>query len=297
MTAPRCILPGRTYLLTRRCSERRFFLRPSKKLNELFLYCLAYAAREKRMRVHAFCVMSNHYHVVASDPEGNLPDFMHLLDMNLARAGNVLLSREENFWAPGSYSMVHLATAEAVVEKIGYTLANPVEAGLVACGKQWPGLRTRGWQMGVVTLRAKRPEWFFGEVMPEEVALKLVAPRLEGRTEAEVRLEVSREVNRREEEIRARYEEEGRKFVGRRGVLRQSPHERPRGEEEKGVLRPRVATRDRVRRVETLRRLKMFLAEYEEARLRFEGGEEGVVFPAGTWQLRKRYGVRCAAPP
>ena len=46
MTAPRQILPGTTYMVTRRCSERRFFLRPSAIVNQIFTYCLAYAAQE-----------------------------------------------------------------------------------------------------------------------------------------------------------------------------------------------------------------------------------------------------------
>jgi putative transposase len=45
MTAARRVLPGQTYLVTRRCSERRFFLRPSTVTNAIFLYALAVAAR------------------------------------------------------------------------------------------------------------------------------------------------------------------------------------------------------------------------------------------------------------
>jgi hypothetical protein len=59
VTAPRRILPGASYLLTRRCSERRFFLRPSRRTNELFLYVLALAVSRYGMLVHAFCVLSN----------------------------------------------------------------------------------------------------------------------------------------------------------------------------------------------------------------------------------------------
>jgi len=45
MTAPRQVLPGTTSLITRRCSERRFFLRPTAVTNEIFLYVLAVAAK------------------------------------------------------------------------------------------------------------------------------------------------------------------------------------------------------------------------------------------------------------
>jgi hypothetical protein len=36
MTPPRRIVKDASYLLTRRCSERRFFLRPSKPLHHIF---------------------------------------------------------------------------------------------------------------------------------------------------------------------------------------------------------------------------------------------------------------------
>jgi REP element-mobilizing transposase RayT len=60
MTAPRRILAGISYLISRRCSERRFFLRPAALTNEIFQYVLAVAAKRYGVLVHAFCVLSNH---------------------------------------------------------------------------------------------------------------------------------------------------------------------------------------------------------------------------------------------
>jgi hypothetical protein len=45
MSLPRAIVPGRRYMITRRCSERRFFMRPDLD-NNTFVYCLALAARK-----------------------------------------------------------------------------------------------------------------------------------------------------------------------------------------------------------------------------------------------------------
>ena len=44
MSLPRAIVPGRRYMITRRCSERRFFMRPDRETNNAFIYCLALAA-------------------------------------------------------------------------------------------------------------------------------------------------------------------------------------------------------------------------------------------------------------
>src|SRR5512133_1221414 len=107
MTPPRRVLPGTTYLVTRRCSERRFFLRPSRLTNDIFLYVLAVAARRYGVLVHAFCVLSNHCHLIVTDEEGRLPAFMQYLDSLVARAVNASLGHFESLWArDGSYSAV-----------------------------------------------------------------------------------------------------------------------------------------------------------------------------------------------
>jgi len=93
VTAPRQILPGTVYLITRRCSERRLFLRPSALTDAIFLYVLAVAARLHRVEVHALCVLSNHYHVLVTDREARLPAFMQYLDSLVARAINASLGR------------------------------------------------------------------------------------------------------------------------------------------------------------------------------------------------------------
>jgi hypothetical protein len=45
MTAPRQVLAGATYLVTRRCTQRQFLLRPSKASDQVLAYALAVAAR------------------------------------------------------------------------------------------------------------------------------------------------------------------------------------------------------------------------------------------------------------
>ena len=60
MTEPRQVLPGRTYLLTRRTAQRRFLLLPSAVVEQVFLYCLAFAALSFGLEIHGFCVLSNH---------------------------------------------------------------------------------------------------------------------------------------------------------------------------------------------------------------------------------------------
>jgi putative transposase len=70
MSLPRAIISGRRYLITRRCSERRFLMRPDRETNNAFIYCMALAARKSHVSVVCFGTTSNHYHGVVVDDRG-----------------------------------------------------------------------------------------------------------------------------------------------------------------------------------------------------------------------------------
>jgi hypothetical protein len=75
MSLPRAIVPGHSHLVTRRCSERRFFMRPDRETNNAFVYCLALAARKANVGIVCVGTTSNHYHAVVVDGRGRLPEF------------------------------------------------------------------------------------------------------------------------------------------------------------------------------------------------------------------------------
>ena len=62
-------------MVTRRCAQGQFLLSPSALVNQVFLYCLAYAAQFSGVQVVAFVCLSNHWHAIVTDVEGRLPDF------------------------------------------------------------------------------------------------------------------------------------------------------------------------------------------------------------------------------
>jgi len=71
MTLLRQVVPGRDYMITRRCSERRFFLRPDEDTDNAFIYCLALAAKRANVQVTFAVALSNHHHAGIHDPYGN----------------------------------------------------------------------------------------------------------------------------------------------------------------------------------------------------------------------------------
>jgi len=105
-------------MFTRRCSERRFFLRPDPLVTNAFWYCLGWAAEKHGMVLHAAVAMSNHVHVVASDPRGVYPDFLRDFNGLLARVVNAARGRWEHFWDSNQASAVLLEDDAAQLDKV-----------------------------------------------------------------------------------------------------------------------------------------------------------------------------------
>jgi hypothetical protein len=85
-----------------------------------------------------------------------------------------------------------------------------------------------------------------------------------------------------------------REFLGAARVLAQKPTGRPGGTERRRALNPRVAARDKWKRVEVLTRLVEFLQLYRAAWEARRRGVREAVFPLGTYLLRIAHGVPCA---
>jgi REP element-mobilizing transposase RayT len=290
MTAPRQVFAGTTYLVTRRCTQRQFLLRPSRLTSGIFAYVLAVASERYGVEVHAYCVLSNHYHLLVTDRDGRLPAFQQFLNALVARAVNSVLGRWENFWAPSSFSSVALASSQDVVDKAAYVLANPVAAGLVSAGREWPGLWSSPEAIGG-EVQVRRPKHFFSRrgLLPESIGLKLTAPP--GFLTAQVfRAALAPTLAKREAEAVGTR----RRFLGKEQVLAQWPFARPGSGELRRTIRPRVAARDQWRRIELLGRLKEFLSDYRAALGQWSSGKRDTIFPAGTYQMRTLHGVACA---
>jgi REP element-mobilizing transposase RayT len=294
VTAPRQVVAHAVYLVTRRCTQRQFLLKPSRATNQVFLYVLALAAQRYGIQVHAFCVLSNHVHMIVSDPYALLPAFHQFLDALVARALNASLGRWEAFWAPGSYSAVKLVSPADVVDKIAYVLANPVAAGLVGSGSAWPGLWSAPERIGGDEYVAKRPAHFFDPKgdLPGEISLHLTTPPGFDSPQ-QFRTQVGRALELQEDAARSHWRGRGG-FLGVARVLAQRPTARPAPGEPRRKLNPRVAGRDKWKRIEALGRLVEFLRSYRAAWNARRAGDTSVLFPHGTYLLRVLHGVPCA---
>lgn len=285
---------GTRYLLSRRCTQRQFLLKPSAMTNAIFLYCLALAAEKTGVVVHAYCVMSNHYHAVVTDPFGRIPEFMEHLHKYVAKCMNASLGRWENFWATEQPSLVALEDDADVLKRLVYTLTNPVEAFLVERCDKWPGLHSTPEQLLGGSVEAPRPDVFFRKdgPTPEVASLAVTRPAIfEDLDDAAFAALLREAIASREDELRAQAKAQRIRFLGLRRVRAQKHSDTPQTVAPRRHLSPRVAAANKWRRIEALRRLRGFLAEYRAAWEQWRQGLRDVLFPPGTYALVRHAGA------
>lgn len=293
---PRPVLPGATYLLTRRCIERRFLLRPSRQTNQIIEYCLAVASARTGVEAHAFCAMSNHVHAVVTDVHGRLPEFLQLFHRHVAVALNASLGRKENVWAAHQTSVVELGDAQDVLDKLAYVVANPTAAGLVRSPQKWPGVITR--RLGE-RWNVKRPADYFrtNGTMPESASLQFtLPPQLAHLGVAKANQLFFEVLSFKVHAARKEALTAGRDFLGAKQVLKTSLSKAAATNEHSKTRVPRFAMRDPLRRRAAIARWKAFLLSYIEALHHWRHGDRAVRFPEGTWQMKRTHCAACGPP-
>jgi len=272
MAQPRPVIPNSFYLITRRCTQRQFLMRPDDATNNAYLYCLIVAALRFEIDLMLMCAMSNHHHLVIFDRLGRYPEFIEHFHKLFARSQNALRGRWENFWASAQTSVVRLVNREDVLNKLGYTATNPVNDDLVERVHHWPGVCGLRALLTGATLHATRPRHFFRSrgPMPLEVEMTLRVPPELDRGD-DLLEELERLVRQIEERAAVERNQSGRRVLGRRRVLRQSWTAAPTTFEPRRELSPRIAALDTQSRIEAIRGL-------------------ACPFPYGTYRLRRLVG-------
>ncbi len=294
---PRPIRPLSTYLLTRRCVERLFLLRPSTETNNIVKYCLATAATKTGVEVHVFCAMSNHHHCILTDIEGRLPEFMQLFHRHLAVALNTLHKRSGNLWSGEQTSLVELGDKNDVLEKMAYVLCNPTTAGLVHSPQNWPGVISH--RLGE-EFQVSRPRQYFKSsgTMPEQAGLTFsLPPQLKEMGMREANQQLFARLAHKVEIARSKVQEKNHVFLGVKGVLKTSIHQSPLRETRRCSRTPRFSIRNPSKFKEAVERWRSFLLAYIDALASWKAGNRMITFPDGTWLMKHSHNAACAPPP
>lgn len=295
MTMPRQVIPGRTYLITRRCTQRCMLMRPDDVVNSIYLYCLGEAAERYEVSLIAWTALSNHHHVVVRDNLGNFPMFLAHLHKMLAKALNAHWGRWENLFATEQPNAVYLVDEGARFDRLVYVLANSVKHHLVDRVTDWPGACSLRQVLTGEPITVERPVAFFGDEskMPVKVTLRCLRPDgFESVTTDEWRDKVLRAIAEAERAFRVERKELKINVLGRKGVLAAKPTDLPHTVVPRGGLRPCVAGRDPDLRRGALDALREFRDAYRRKFEKWRARVEHVVFPLGTYKLML-FGVPC----
>lgn len=303
MSRRRIVLPGLLLAVSRRTTRRYHLFVPDLggETEQIFWYCLAYAAAKTGTEIHVAILMSNHVHLVITDVQGRSPEFFRELHRLLALCTKARLGWPEEVFNKSKTSAVEIVSCEAAIDALAYAIANPPNAGLVRRAKEWPGARTSASDMGTRTIVAKRPPHYFRpEDWPDEIVLEITVPKmlLAQMEPCEVRRRVAAKVREHEREALAKAKETGRRFLGAKRARRVHHTYRASSWERFGGRNPRFAAGgDREAARAAIARHRQFEADYDEALARWCAGDREVVFPAGTWWMRVHHGARCRPPP
>jgi hypothetical protein len=276
-----------------------FLLKASRKHDAAWLYCLAYAAKRSGVQLLWSTVMSNHHHTGVHDPHGKISVFCRELHRLVAKHHNCSYGRFEYFWASGPPGRLRLEDRDAVLDKLAYSITNPVVPHLVEKASQWPGINITSDQL-CSTRVVRRPKLYFREdgTMPESIELTFhKPPGFEDLTDDQFRQLVAGRVADVEAKKRLERKKTGQRVLGRWTIRKQHHEDTPSNWAAHFKLNPQVATRNKWRRIEALQRLKAFIAAYRDALARWRLGERDVVFPYGTNMMRVVHGVQCCPAP
>jgi len=308
MTLARPILPGKTYMLTRRVTRRHWLLRPDADgtSQQIYLYTLGYNANQHGILVHNLCQMSSHDHETITDVLGTLPLFLEGFHRDLANAMKCYRGWPGEFYDKNQTSRVELTCPAAIREKMAYVAVNPTDCGGVFDYEAWPGVTVKCNDIGEKVFVVKRPEVYFDpnnkvKNWPDEIELRIVMPEvllLEYGGLEEAQRALKSRCEELAKEARAKRHQLGLAYGTPASAVQSKFTRRSSSHEVFGALNPTFATGGDPEAAEQAREARaQFLSEYARCKALWRAGDRDVIWPAGTWKMRVLHRCRCHPPP
>jgi REP element-mobilizing transposase RayT len=130
---------GAVYHVFNRTARGELRLTPGELVNLFAEGCLARAARTHGVRLIAFIVMGNHFHLIVELTRPNLDKFMADFQRELSHRLNKARGVEgKNFFK--RYRCEEIGLPADFEQEVARMLCNPVRARLVGSAEQWPGV-------------------------------------------------------------------------------------------------------------------------------------------------------------
>ena len=104
---------------------------------QAWLAVLAKVCKRFNWTVHAYCLMSNHYHLLVETPDANLSAGMRQLNGVYTQLSNRTHGRVGHVFQ-GRFKAILVDKDHYLLELARYVVLNPVRAGMVQDPAQWP---------------------------------------------------------------------------------------------------------------------------------------------------------------
>lgn len=127
--------PGAVYHVTSRGNARRPIFKEDGDRG-LFLATLARVNKRYHWLCHAYCLMTNHYHLVVETAEGNLSKGMRRLNGVYTQTYNRKHGTEGHVFQ-GRYKAILVQKESHLLEVCRYVVLNPVRAKAVERPEEW----------------------------------------------------------------------------------------------------------------------------------------------------------------
>ncbi len=136
MTRPlRIEYPGAVYHVTSRGNEKKTIFKDDQD-RENFLNTLQHVNKRYNWLCHAYCLMTNHYHLLIETPDGNLSLGMRQLNGVYTQLFNRRHKRNGHLFQ-GRFKGILIQKDSHLLEVCRYVVLNPLRAGMVESPEQW----------------------------------------------------------------------------------------------------------------------------------------------------------------
>jgi REP element-mobilizing transposase RayT len=153
--------PGAVYHVTSRGNEKKPVFKDDAD-RENFLNALQHVNKRYNWICHAYCLMTNHYHLLIETPDGNLSLGMRQLNGVYTQLFNKWHGRTGHLFQ-GRYKAILIQKDSHLLEVCRYVVLNPVRAKMVERPENWK------WSSYLATAGKSKPhpslttDWVLGQ--------------------------------------------------------------------------------------------------------------------------------------
>ena len=157
--------PGALYHLTSR-GDRREDIYEDDTDRQAFLDVFSSVIERHNWVCYAYCLMSNHYHLLVQTPDANLSKGMRQLNGVYTQAYNRRHKKSGHLFQ-GRYKSILVDVDSYLLEVSRYVVLNPVRAGMVKSAAQWE------WSSYQAMVdQAAPPEWLSSDYLLSQFSVQ-----------------------------------------------------------------------------------------------------------------------------